>query len=185
MNDFPSLSLKLQTIRCLTALRHGRRKMTYERGRRKENRSQGGDKVGKENRSQGGRPHLAQFPRHWPAPVSGYWADLGKGETIVRSLVFQPLPALLLLLKLDRLHDTGFSSSSTHCALSHPLLPSLTNITQCAALSFICWPAHSLLHSVHELSDHFLFSLFSPRSAFHSTLLHSDRGERFKFLASF
>ena len=40
----------------------------------------------------------------------GYWADLGKGETIVRSLVLQPQGVLLLLLKLDRLH-TGFSSS--------------------------------------------------------------------------
>merc|ERR1719500_1945724 len=39
-----------------------------------------------------GDESLAQFPRHWPAPMSGYWADLGKAsETIVRSLVFQQL----------------------------------------------------------------------------------------------
>ena len=31
-------------------------------------------------RKEKSRPHLAQFPRHWPAPMLGYWADLGKAD---------------------------------------------------------------------------------------------------------
>ena len=94
-----------------------------------------------EVRSQGGRPHLAQFPRHWPAPMSGYWADLGKAsETIVRSLVVQLGCPTSSWLQQARPAAHRIQQLAPHCIVP-PSLSCLyhTNITQCNA------QCHSLL----------------------------------------
>ena len=110
-----------------------------------------------EVRSQGGRPHLAQFPRHWPAPMSGYWADLGKARRQQSGHWWssQAAPPPPGYSKLDRLH-TGFSSQLL-TALSPPSLSCLyhTNITQCNA------QCHSLLFYLTR-SLHLLYICSPP-----------------------
>ena len=59
----------------LTALRHGKWKILYLIFRVKKRWEE--EEVARKEKS---RPHLAQFPRHWPAPMLGYWADLGKAD---------------------------------------------------------------------------------------------------------